>query len=441
MRLSEIIAPSFYEIHKSIKNEEYTHYWEKGGRGSTKSSFIAIEIIQGIMKDAQNGIHSNAVALRKIGLYLKDSVYEQLMWAIDILGVSEYWDDKISPAALTYLPTGQKILFRGADKPKKIKSIKFSKGYCKYVWFEEVDEFNGIEEIRTINQSLLRGGDKFFVFYSYNPPQSASNWVNAEVKLTRPDRLIHHSTYLDVPKEWLGEQFLVEAEHLKEVNLKAYEHEYLGEVTGTGGEVFTNVTCRTITDEEIKEFYNIRRGIDFGYAVDPFSYGVMHYDRKKKRLYIFHEFYKVGLSNYAAYEHIREENTKNESIKADSAEPKSINELWQYGLRIYPVKKGPDSIDYGIKFLQDLEEIIIDDVRCPETAREFLNYELEKDANGNFKAGYPDRNNHSIDMTRYALNDDCMNYWEEKKEQVKKTDPHWMFKNQNNNPGGEYIQW
>jgi PBSX family phage terminase large subunit len=402
----------------------------KGGRGSTKSSFIAIEIILGMMRDAEAGEYTNAVALRKVGLYLKDSVHEQLLWAIDILGVSHLWDSKTSPQTLTYIPTGQKILFRGADKPKKIKSIKFAKGYCKYIWYEELDEFNGMEEIRTINQSLMRGGEQFFVFYSYNPPQSVNNWVNAEAQLTRPDRLVHHSDYLSVPREWLGEQFIIEAEHLKATKPDNYRHEYLGEVTGTGGEVFTNVKCRPITDEEIKSFFNIKRGLDFGYAVDPLSYGAMHYDRKYKRLYIFHEFYKVGVSNRAAANEIMKENKNNDAVYADSAEPKSINEIRQYGVRIGPVKKGPDSVEFGIKFLQDLEEIIIDDVRCPETAREFLTYELEKDANGNFKAGYPDKNNHSIDMVRYALNYECLKFREE---QVQKKQ-HYNFPSEKPKP-------
>jgi PBSX family phage terminase large subunit len=283
-----------------------------------------------------------------------------------------------------------------------------------------VDEFEGMEEIRMINQSLMRGGQKFTVFYSYNPPKSANNWVNTEVKLTRDDRLFHHSNYLTVPREWLGEQFIVEAEHLKQTKPTSYQHEYLGEVTGTGGEVFDNVQIRKISDEEIKDFYNVKRGADFGYAIDPFSYVVGHYDRKKKRLYIFHELYKVGLSNSEAIAHIQEENKLNEFLTADSAEPKSIHEFRQHGLKVRAAKKGPDSIKYGIKFLQGLEQIIIDDIRCPETAREFLTYELEKDANGNFKADYPDRNNHSIDAVRYGLNDEVMKF---KEEQTHKSDP------------------
>ena len=422
MNLSKVIAPSFYEVHKDIKAGDHVHYWLNGGRGSTKSSFIAIEIILGIMKDPE----SNAVALRKVKDNLHGSVFEQLVWAIEILGVTDYWDIPKSQLVLTYKPTNQKILFRGADKPKKIKSIKFSKGYCKFAWYEELDEFYGPEEIRMINQSLMRGGKKFVVFYSYNPPKSVNNWVNTESKLTRPDRLTHHSTYLDVPREWLGEQFFIEAEQLKETKPLAYEHEYMGEVTGTGGEIFDNIQIRQISDAEISEFTNVKRALDFGYAIDPFAYNVMNYDRKHKRLFIYFEIYKVGLGNWQAFKLMTEENKSNGIVKADSAEPKSINELIQYGLKVIGVKKGPDSIEYGIKFLQSLEAIVIDDTRCPETAREFMNYELEKDANGNFKASYPDKNNHTIDTVRYGCEDDTWN-WMQEKQAAKKKRPEQTF--------------
>ncbi|CAH1205676.1 hypothetical protein PAECIP111893_02391 [Paenibacillus plantiphilus] len=410
--LLNVIAPSFYDVHWDIADGIHTHYWLSGGRGSTKSSFISVEIILGIMADPL----ANAVVLRKVKDTLNESVKDQLIWAIESLGVADYWDMPEQKLVLTYKPTGQEIRFRGADKPKKIKSMKFAKGYTKFIWYEELDEFTSMEEVRMINQSLMRGGPKFIVFYSYNPPKSANNWVNTEKQLTRPDRLVHHSTYLTVSVEWLGQQFIIEAEHLRDTKPLAYEHEYLGTITGTGGEIFDNVQIRKISDAEIEDFYNIRRGLDFGYAIDPLSYNVMHYDRKHKRLYIYHEVYKYRMSNRELYySHIRAENKKNEVVIADSAEPKSINELMQYGMLIRGVKKGPDSIEFGIKFLQDLEAIIIDDQRCPETAREFLTYELAKDANGNFKAGYPDKNNHSIDSVRYALNDDCMLFVESSK--------------------------
>lgn len=371
---------------------------------------------------------ANAVVLRKVKDTLNDSVKDQLQWAITSLGVDDYWDIPDEKLVLTYKPTGQEIRFRGGDKPKKIKGLKYAKGYTKFVWYEELDEFTSMEEVRMINQSLMRGGPKFIVLYSYNPPKSANNWVNTEVKLTRDDRLVHHSNYLSVPREWLGEQFLIEAEHLKTSKEQAYRHEYLGEVVGTGGEVFDNVQIRRISDAEIEDFTNVKRGLDFGYAVDPLSYGVMEYDRKHKRLYIYHELYKVGLSNRAAFEHIVSENKHNDMIKADSAEPKSINELLQYGLKIMGVKKGPDSIDWGVRFLQSLEAIVIDDTRCPETAREFLTYEYEKDANGNWKAGYPDKNNHAIDMSRYALNDEAWQFRQEKPKAPTKRDDFGLFK-------------
>lgn len=405
IKLSKVIAPSFAAVHQDIKGHGHTHYWLKGGRGSTKSSFISVEIVLGMMRDAGKGLHTNAVVLRRYGVTLRESVFEQIGWAVNALGVSQLWRDSVSPMSYTYLPTGQKILFRGVDDPTKAKSIKFSKGWAKYLWYEECVEFEGEEKLRNINQSVLRGGADFFVFYSFNPPKSARNWVNQYVAIERDDTLVHHSTYLTVPPEWLGEQFLVEAQHLKEAKPEAYRHEYLGEVTGTGGEVFSNVTLRAITDEEVSRFDKLRRGIDWGYAADPFAYNVCHYDKTRRQLYIFREIHKVKLSNRAAADLIKPE-AGGARITCDSAEPKSIDEVKGYGLRVVGAKKGPDSVEYGVKWLQDLEEIIIDPARCPETAREFSGYELERDREGNFKAGYPDKDNHHIDAVRYACEGD-----------------------------------
>ncbi|GAB6149969.1 PBSX family phage terminase large subunit [Clostridium novyi] len=406
VKLKSIIAPSFHQVHRDIKKGLYTHHWLKGGRGSTKSSFISIEIILNIMKDAQEEKLSNAVIFRRVKDTLRGSVFEQMLWAIERLKCESEWEVNYSPLKLTFKPTGQVVLFKGADNPLKMKSIKVAKGYIKYIWYEEVDEFEGYDKIRNINQSLMRGGPKFCVFYSFNPPESQRNWANMEVLETRKDKLVHHSSYLGVPREWLGEQFILEAEHLKKVNHLKYEHDYLGAVTGTGGEVFTNVTIRKITDEEIASFDRVHRGLDFGYASDPLHYTVNHYDKTRRRLYIFYEIHKAGMSNSSAVETIKQENKSNKRIIADSAEPRTIAEFKKLGLRIIGAKKGPDSVEHGIKFLQDLEEIIIDKERCPNTAREFLGYELEKDKEGNFKAEFPDKNNHSIDSIRYSLEDE-----------------------------------
>lgn len=408
VKLSNIIARCFNNVHIDIKNNNHTHYWLKGGRGSTKSSFISIELILGIMKDPR----ANAVVLMKVKDYIRDQAFEQLKWAIDTLEVNNSWKVNTSPLMMTYLPTGQKILFRGGDDPKKLKGTKFATGYCKFVWYEEVDAFDSMNDLRTINQSLLRGENiKPIVFYTFNPPKSKNNWVNQEVinQELRQDTLVHHSTYLMVPPKWLGEVFIMEAEHLKETKPRAYEHEYLGKAVGTGGNIFDNVTIREISDKEIAQFDKIRQGCDWGYAVDAFAYTKTHYDKTRKRLYMFDEIYKVGLSNAKAAEEMKNKNKENLTIIADSSEPKSIDEVKGYGLKIKGAKKGPGSVETGMKYLQGLEEIIIDPRRCPNTKWEFTSYEYERDKQGKFKSRYPDKDNHLIDACRYALSEDIIN--------------------------------
>lgn len=411
VKLTDVIAPAFYSLHWDIVDRLHTYYRLPGGRGSTKSSFVSVEIILGMMDDANNGKFTNAVVFRRYKVDLHDSVYEQLLWAIDKLEVSNKWKATLSPLKLTHMPTGQVILFRGADKVTKAKSIKASKGYIKYLWLEELDEFEGPEKLRSIRQSIVRGGDEFTVFYTYNPPKSQRSWVNDPVQWNRPDTLSHHSDYMSVPRQWLGEQFIADAEHLRDTKPEAYKHEYLGEVTGTGAEVFTNLTNRRITDEEIKRFDRIRRGIDWGYAADPFHYTVNHLDKARRMLYIFYEIHQVRLSNRASAALVKAENRNNEEVVCDSAELKSIAEYNdEHGVTALPARKGPGSVEYGVKWLsEELEEIIIDSERCPNTWREFYGYELDRDDNGNFKAGYPDRDNHSIDAVRYSREDDMRN--------------------------------
>jgi len=403
IRLSSLIAPSFYGLHRELKVELHDEVWCKGGRGSTKSTFISAEILLGIMKDPD----ANAVVFRRYSNELRDSVFGQFEWTATKMGIAHLFKFQISPMQIVYLPTGQRIIFRGADNPKKMKSVNLGKGYIKYAWFEEVDQFASMDEIRNILQSLFRGENKKRIsFYSFNPPKSGRSWVNQEVKIPKLGRRVHHSTYLDVPPEWLGERFLADAEHLKKTNEMAYRHEYLGEEVGTGLEVFTNVELRTITDNEIAAFDRIRQGLDFGYAVDPLAFERMHYDRKRRRLYLFTEISGLNLFNRQFWEKAQQYNDV--WTIADSAEPKSIDELRSFGMKIKGAKKGPGSVEFGIKFLQDLEAIIIDPERCPLAAREFINYSLETDRNGNVKSQFPDKDNHSIDSVRYGLSEDMV---------------------------------
>ena len=284
----------------------------------------------------------------------------------------------------------------------KVKSIKLPFGYVGIVWYEELDQFSGMEEIRNLNQSLLRGGEKYWVFASYNPPKSRNNWVNEEVLSEYPDRMVHKTTYLSVPRSWLGDQFILEAEKLKAKNGTAYNHEYLGEVTGTGGAVFENVEDMSMPDTMLGSFDRRHYGLDFGFAVDPLAFVAMHYDAKHEDLYIFDEIYQQKLTNRQAAARIGGKYPACRVI-ADSAEPKSIMEMRELGLNVAGARKGPDSVDHGMKWLQNLAHIYIDKRRCPNTYREFVGYEYERNRDGQFISAYPDADNHAIDAVRYAM--------------------------------------
>lgn len=403
VKLSELIAPSFYDLHKSLKNGQDNEYWVKGGRGSTKSSFISIEIILGLLMDPE----ANAVVMRRYQNELRDTVYGQMVWAINKMNLLSDFACQVSPMQMVYKPTGQKVVFKGADDPKKTKSINLGRGYIKYAWFEEVDQYGSHEEVRAHLQSYFRGTQKQQVsLFSYNPPKSSRSWVNREVKLEKAGRVVHHSDYTTVPVDWLGDRFIMEADHLKATNETAYRHEYLGEEVGTGLEVFTNVEVRRIPGEEIARFDHIRQGLDFGYAVDPMCFLRMHYTAKKRELYIFGEISGIGISNRQFVNRLPAD-YRSDLITADSAEPKSIDELRrEYSLKITGAKKGPGSVEHGVKWLSDLHKIVIDPNRCPLAAREFVNYALETNRQGDIISKYPDRDNHSIDTTRYALETD-----------------------------------
>lgn len=396
--LSEKIGPAFYDIAHDIFRHGHTHYDFSGGRGSLKSSTVSI--IVPLLLVANPGTH--ALVLRKVANTIRDSVYAQYIWAIGELGMAAYWEAKVSPMELIYRPTGQKIMFRGADDPMKIKSIKVPFGYIAVTHFEEKDQFAGRAEIRTILQSTMRGGSVFWNFESYNPPISRDNWANKDSLEERADRLCHKSTYLQAPPEWLGEQFLAEAEHLKETDERAYQHEYLGIPVGTGGNVFENLELREITDEEMSHFDQIYQGVDYGWFPDPFAFIRLHYDRARETIYLMDEIYQNKLTNEASGNIIIRRGYKDAYITCDSAEPKSVADYLAMGLPAKAAVKGPGSVDYGMKWLQR-RKIVIDRKRTPNAYEEFVNYEYERNKDGDIISGYPDANNHLIDATRYAL--------------------------------------
>ena len=408
------ISSSFSDINRSIDDREYREYYLEGGRGSTKSSFISEKIIEII----ENNPRMCVVVLRKVKDTLKDSVFAQLEWAIDILSETyphiknDYRLTK-SPLEITKISTGQKIYFRGADDYGKIKSLKTPKDmYVGITWYEEFDQFAGMNEVRKINQSLIRGGEDFIQFYSYNTPASSQHFVNVEKIVPKESRLIHLSDYRSVPKNWLGKAFIDEADYLKEVNEKLYRNEYLGEMTGVGGNVFENVELREITNEEINSFDYIYQGIDFGWFPDPLAWVKCSFNASQRVLYIYDEFVVNKMSNADVWEHLKNDKgvTEDDLIIADSAEPKSIGDFKAYGSCMKSAEKGAGSVEYSMKWLSSLAKIVIDINKAPISAQEFSTYEFEQDKDGNYISGYVDANNHCIDAVRYALN----NIWKKK---------------------------
>lgn len=402
------IAKSFVDLNRDIDERKYLEYWLRGGRGSVKSSFWSEKVAELL----ENNPNMCAILIRKVGNTMKDSIYSQMQWGIDKLSetypeVKEHWKALKSPLEFTNSNTGQKIYLRGADDAGKIKSIRPPKGkYIGIVVYEEFDQMNGMNEVRKIDQSVIRGGNDFIVFKVYNTPASAKHFVNEEARIPKEDRLIHTSTYLDVPKSWLGDVFFSEAEYLKSVNERLYQNEYLGEETGTGGNVFENLELREITDEEINNFDYIYMGMDFGWFPDPLAWTKMCYQPSKRTLYIYDEFVVNKMSNQDVWNYLIENKqvTNDDIITADSADPKSIGDFRAYGSSMRGAEKGAGSVEYSMKWLSALAKIVIDPKRCPVSAQEFSTYEYQQDKDGNYITGYVDASNHCIDSVRYGLN-------------------------------------
>lgn len=398
-RLFELLAPQFLPTWQKIMRGDADEALEKGGRGSTKSSFCSI----GIIKLLQLHPDCNAVCIRKVGNTMRTSVYAQMQWAVDQLEPG-MWKCTVSPMEMTNKKTGQKILFFGLDDPGKLKSIKLPRGYIGILWFEELDQYDGEEQIRNVEQSCLRGGDFSFTFKSFNPPASPRNWANRYALEVRDRKIIQHSDYTMVPQEWLGRRFLDDAENLKKRNLIAYKHEYLGEVTGCGKEIFTNIKAEKIDPSKFERKYH---GIDWGWYPDPFAYNCMSYDAARKTLYIYDEITVRRIRNEDTFKMLQErhvmEHPESERLTADSAEPKSCTDFTAWGIKCLPAMKGPNSVGQGVKWLQSLTAIVIDPAKCPDTLKEFTEYEYDADKNGDPLPVYPDHDNHHIDATRYAM--------------------------------------
>lgn len=408
-RISELIPPAFHSLWKASFDPKLLNIVAKGGRGPGKSSDIAIIIAQMLMR-----YPVNAVGIRYVDNTLEQSIFEQMKWAIHYQEVSHLFKINKSPLRITYIPRGNYMIFRGAQNPERLKSLKDARFPFAIGWLEELAEFKNEDEVTTITNSLLRGelGDGLFYkfFFSYNPPKRKQSWVNKkyETSFQPNNTFVHHSTYFDNP--YISKAFIEEAEAMMERNLKRYEWEYLGKAIGSGVVPFDNlqVIAGNITNEMVANFDNIRNAVDFGYATDPLAFVRWHYDKKHNGIYAVDEIYGQKVSNREFAKLVTAKGYNADEIYADSAEPKSIAELKaEHNVkRIRGVKKGPDSVEYGEQWLDDLDFICIDPLRTPNIAREFENIDYQTDKDGNPKPRLEDKDNHTIDSTRYAFSED-----------------------------------
>lgn len=399
---ARVIGKAFVDINRTmVPNLKYIF---KGGRGGLKSSYISLKIVELLKNNPQ----MHACIVRKVAGTLKDSVYSQMKWAIKELGFEDEFEYKTSPIEIRYRKTGQIIYFRGVDDPLKLKSIKPPFGYIGILWKEERDQLAGPEEERSINQSVLRGGNVSYDFASYNPPKSKSNWVNLQELEPDDRRVIHTSTYLDAPAEWLGAAFIDEAAHLQEVNPEAYEHEYMGIANGEGGLVFEYIKCRKITDDEIENMDRLYAGVDWGYYPDYYAFMLCYYDSTHETIYLIDEHCVNKASNretaaWILAHHDTDIKACQYGVVCDSAEKKSVADYVDLGVwNAKEAYKPPGSVEYGMKWLQR-RTIVIDPKRTPYAYQEITKYEYDRDKDGSVISGYPDRNNHCIDALRYSL--------------------------------------
>lgn len=407
-KLSEFLPPKFHSVWRATLNQDILNIVCKGGRGSGKSSDIAHIVTQLLMRYAVN-----AVGIRYVDNTLEQSIYEQMKWAIEKQGVSRLFKFNKSPLKITYLPRGNYMIFRGAQNPERIKSLKDSKFPFAIGWIEELAEFKTEDEVTTITNSLLRGelddGLFYKFFYSYNPPKRKQSWVNKKYETSfQPDNtFIHHSTYRDNP--FISKEFLKEVEATRERNPRRAEWEYDGKAVGSGVVPFDNlrIEAGSITDEMVANFDNIRQGLDYGYATDPLAFVRWHYDKKRNCIYAIDELFEVKCSNRRAAQWIKSNKYHYQDIIAE-VEPKSNAEMRnEHDIsKIRQVTKGPDSVEYGEKWLDDLDAIYIDPIRTPNIAKEFESIDYQTDRDGNPKPRLEDKDNHTIDATRYAFNDD-----------------------------------
>jgi len=390
----------------------YKDYWNfkgryricKGSRASKKSKTTALYYIYKMMEYPK----ANLLVVRKVFRTLKDSCYSDLKWAINRLGVDEHWETKESPIEMTYKPTGQKILFRGLDDPLKITSITVETGMLCWMWLEECYEVTNEDSFNMLDESI-RGqspGNLFKQITLTLNPWNEKHWVKRRFfdMKNDPDILAKTTNYMC--NEFLDDADLKVFENMKKNNPRRYQVAGLGEWGIVDGLVYENWEEKEFDTDEISARKGIKSafGLDFGYTNDPTAFFCGLIDLSKKEIFVFDEVYKKSLRNKMIYEEISKKGYSKEKITADSAEPKSIDELRDLGLRrISGAAKGKDSINNGIQFIQGFKIYI--HPRCVNFITEISNYTWDKDRFGNTINKPIDDFNHLMDAFRYAVED------------------------------------
>ena len=393
INLPEVVGRGY----KAFWNFKGRYRVVKGSRASKKSKTTALWFIWNMMKYKE----ANALVIRKTFRTLKDSCYKELKWAVKRLKVEHLWDFTLSPLEATYKPTGQKIYFRGLDDPLKVTSIAVDTGCLCWMWIEEAYEIMKEEDFDMLDESI-RGVTPPGLFkqitITFNP-WNERHWLKKRF-FDNPDEDTLAITTNYKCNEWLDAADLKVFETMMKNNPRRYAVAGLGDWGIVDGLVYENWREEAFTLDDIKNCESAF-GLDFGYTNDPSAFFCGFIDVQNKKLYVWDEIYQKGMSNRKIYDAVTEAGYSKERITGDSAEPKSIDELKGYGLRIKGAEKGKDSIANGIQWIQDLEIII--HPRCVNFLTEISNYTWEKDKFGT-KLNVPiDDFNHLMDAMRYAL--------------------------------------
>lgn len=387
----------------------YKEFWDfkgrylvcKGSRASKKSKTTALKIIYRMMQPQYR--EANAIVFRKTYRTLKDSCFSDLRWAIHRFEVDDFWETRLSPLEITYKPTGQKILFRGLDDPLKVTSISVDKGYLCWAWLEEAYELLKEEDFDMIDESI-RGAipDQLYKQWivTFNP-WNEKHWIKRRFFDRQDDNILAMTTNYKC-NEWLDASDLKLFEDMRLHNPRRYRVAGLGNWGIVEGLIYENWVERSFTLDDIRHCQTIS-GLDFGYTNDPTAFLIAFIDQEAKKLYIWDEIYKKGLTNRMIYQEIQDAGYAKEKITADSAEPKSIDELRELGLRVHGARKGRDSINNGIQYIQDYQIIV--HPRCVNFLTEINNYTWDSDKFGD-RINVPiDDFNHLMDALRYAVSD------------------------------------